>query len=109
MNSIYIKSQLFFKSGCSTITEGFPRFSIISPDFLMHYPLQPRDSRQASKDAVAAVKEADGKSKAAAKALKAPWAAGGLMKPLGASSQVDYSPSWLCKSKVLFWNLPKKT
>ena len=56
-------------------TEGFPRFFMISPDFLMHYPLQPRDSRQASKDAVAAVKEADGKSKAAAKALKAPWAA----------------------------------
>ena len=44
---------------------------MMSPDFLVHYPLQPRDSRQASKDAVAAMKEADGKSKAAAKALKA--------------------------------------
>ena len=44
---------------------------MISPDFLIHYPLQPRDSHQASKDAVAAMKEADGKSKAAAKARKA--------------------------------------
>ena len=53
----------------------------------MRYPLQPGESLQASKDAVAAMKEADGKSKAAAKALKAPSGNGTSARP---------------------WNLPNK-